>query len=557
MMMKMIQITTLSDSIQIDDLPYIYTKPIGELGGISTDRNQWQIDKTSEIAFEIKLILKKEKLVTDREFDELCDKFHHEVMEMKTEPPPRINIPYTLTTPAECQERAAGMILRDKRCEIAFDPGVGKTACVIYAINKMIRDQLDYNIENEESDDILFKVLITCPKRVCNQWKQEFKKHSRLYETFETLVLKDGSVKKKAETLSSFLNKNHPRTMVIVNHDAIWRSPLWQLIKKCYWDMIMVDECHRLGQPGGKFSMAVGRKSKFIAEYVVGLTGTPFPFHKLYGQGRLLSNNHFGTNFNVFKSQYCLSSHIDNAIGGYKNLTKLMEKFYSFAYRVSLDEVVDLPSQRDEIFYVNLSPGELKIYNELRKDYISQLEDGVITASNAAVKLMRLIQTCQGHSRTEDGDDVIFGDTKLKALESFIDDFPEDEKLVIFYLFTPDGQRIYEMLKKKGKRIGVIASWQDDYEKWQGDEIDIMVAQETAAALGLDSLKTARYAYDYSFGYSPITYKQKRARIMRRGQERSVVYYHLIARGTVEEIYYNALTNELDAIDAVLDEIRR
>jgi SNF2 family DNA or RNA helicase len=61
-----------------------------------------------------------------------------------------------------------------------------------------------------------------------------------------------------------------------------------------------------------------------------------------------------------------------------------------------------------------------------------------------------------------------------------------------------------------------------------------LVANPKSAAHGLTFVNCHVMVY-FSLNYSFEEYSQSRGRIMRKGQERNCVYFHLLMRGTIDE----------------------
>ena len=83
----------------------------------------------------------------------------------------------------------------------------------------------------------------------------------------------------------------------------------------------------------------------------------------------------------------------------------------------------------------------------------------------------------------------------------------------------------------------------------------MLVAQVAAGSVGID-LTRARIAIWYSLSYSLAEYLQARARILRPGQTRAVVFTHLIAKGTIDFEVYRALAARAEVVGAIVDGLR-
>jgi hypothetical protein len=79
----------------------------------------------------------------------------------------------------------------------------------------------------------------------------------------------------------------------------------------------------------------------------------------------------------------------------------------------------------------------------------------------------------------------------------------------------------------------------------------VLAAQIQAGSEGNDMTRS-RYQIYFSVGYSLTNYSQSLRRILRPGQERNVVYIHIIAKGTVDTKVYKALRDRKEIIEYVL-----
>ena len=80
--------------------------------------------------------------------------------------------------------------------------------------------------------------------------------------------------------------------------------------------------------------------------------------------------------------------------------------------------------------------------------------------------------------------------------------------------------------------------------------------QPKSGGVGVD-MTIAKYAVYYSLGYiSPGDYDQTRSRIRRHGQTRDVIWYHIVATDTVDELVYESIKNKKDTITGVIDGLK-
>ena len=79
----------------------------------------------------------------------------------------------------------------------------------------------------------------------------------------------------------------------------------------------------------------------------------------------------------------------------------------------------------------------------------------------------------------------------------------------------------------------------------------MLAVQIQAGSEGVD-FTAARYCVYYGLDFSLGRYEQSLARVHRPGQERPVIYTHIIARNTIDGKLYHALSHKRKVIDAIL-----
>jgi SNF2 family DNA or RNA helicase len=398
-------------------------------------------------------------------------------------------------------------------------------------------------------------VLVICPLSVVDVWPSEFAKHAPDNLAAEFCILNEGrSVAEKTKLMHRAFARGKTRNrpvVVIVNYESAWRDPLGAALLATPWDLVILDESHRIKSPGGKASMYCSRLG-LKAKRKLCLTGTPMPHSPLdvYGQYRFLDPGIFGTSFARFKAKYAVFGGFHNKqVKGYQNQAELNKRFYSIAFRVEKAEVLDLPEFNHNVRFCELGPAARKIYNEMEYTFYTEVKERVITASNALVKLLRLQQVTSGH--IEEIPDLGFEKTKL--LEDVLEDLPLDEPCVVFCRFDRDLDRVREVARRLGREYYELSGRARGLGAWQASKTgDILGVQIRSGGVGID-LTRSRYAIYYSLGFSLGDYEQSLARVHRPGQTRPVFYYHLVAKNTVDQKVYQALRDRKDAVKAVLD----
>jgi len=299
----------------------------------------------------------------------------------------------------------------------------------------------------------------------------------------------------------------------------------------------------------------------------IGLSGTPTPNSPLdiYGIYRFLDPDIFGTSYQRFQMKYAL-------MGGFENYTvlkiinqqELNQKVYSIADRVETEDVIELPDCSDIYVDCELSPKARKAYDEFYKEAILEFSSGTeLTAANVLVKQLRLAQITSGTVLDDDGHEHVIDTAKLDTLEELI--LSMDEPCVVFTRFRSEVKQIRAMIesfKQKGEKprtVCQIASGIDERDLFASGKADICVVNIQSGGVGLNELVRARYAFYYSTGYSSGDFEQSKARIRRPGSDltKKVLYYHIIAKNTMDEVIKKSIDKKLNIIQTVLQDFSK
>jgi SNF2 family DNA or RNA helicase len=421
---------------------------------------------------------------------------------------------------------------------LAMDMGTGKT-------------KVCFDLMNSYSG-ALRTILVTCPKSVCRTWEEENEKHGS--GAIALLNLKEGSVKKKTKLAENFLKATAgQQRMIVINHESVWREPFRSLVKSEVWDLLVADECHRAKSPGGKFSRFLGNNAPTFSTRI-GLTGTPMPRDPmdLYAQARFLEPGIYGTNFTRFKRRYGVWGGFQNRkLIGIANKEDLYNKLDSFCFRVKASEVLDLPPASHMKRFCELSSEESKSYKQMEDDLIADVGDGVVTAANALVRLLKLQQIVQGSITDDDGKLQRIGSTKQDLLRDLLEDLPPEEPVVVFARFRDDLDRIHEVCESTGRSSLELSGRVDELADWKAGRASVLAVQIQAGGIGVD-LSRSCYTIYYSPTFDMGAYEQSLARTHRPGQTRPTFYYHLLARGTIDTKIHAALRAKKNVVESVL-----
>jgi len=429
---------------------------------------------------------------------------------------------------------------------ISFDMGTGKTKLAI-----------DLIVNGNGGQPV--KVLVVCPRYVVGVWPSEVETHSPV-DFVVSAPEQPLSVSKRVDQLSRAKDLAVFREtffMAVVNYESLITDVMQAFLLSIKWDVIVLDESHRAKSPNGKQARFIRTKLRLAGAKRLCLTGTPAPHSPLdiWSQYHFLDPSIYGTSFHKFRARYAQCDDYNRPYN-WINGKEMNDLFYSIAFRVMATDVLDLPDRKNVNLYCTFEPSAQRIYNEMKKEMIVELKEGTITAANAAVKLLRLLQITGGYAPTDESDyerKICVSKAKATLLGDLLDDLGQDEPIIVFGVFHKDMDVIREVAESKGRSVSEVSgrTKRDQLDDWCAGRTNVLAANIRSASLGLD-LTRARYAVYYSPGYSAGDFDQSGRRIWRHGQDKSVTYYRLQVRGTADEGAYKALDGKLSLVEAVL-----
>lgn len=448
------------------------------------------------------------------------------------------------------------------------------------------------------------RVLIVCPKSVIDVWPTEFDKHMtpefrakyRVTPLAQRTTVGKSAAADKAEDLA-FLNGQV--AVAVINYDAVWRPEFARWLHGKEFKAIIYDEHHRAKGYSGRAAKFLGDLME-QADHRLGLTGTPMPHSPLdiFAQYRTLSKDIFGTVWGDFRMRYAVMGGFENKqVVGFQNEADMHARVDCISFRVMKRDVLTLPPVMHEIRHVELCPTARAVYKQMDDDLYAVLADmakveaeyerrerevrrqaagdmgryselmravdewraeqeiGEVTASNALVKILRLLQITSGVVELDDKTLQVIDDSKIKALVDLAEDLPAEEPLVIFSRFTRDIDIVREALAAQGRTCAVLDGRMNQLAEWQrGEFLDIAI-QIRAGGAGVD-LTRACYAVYFTQTHSLGDYDQSLARLDRPGQTRPVTYYHLISKRTIDEKIYAAHKQKRSVVEYILEGIK-
>ena len=277
-------------------------------------------------------------------------------------------------------------------------------------------------------------------------------------------------------------------------------GPLSHYTARRFWHVVIADEAHRLKAPRGVTSQRVaGLASQ--SSLRLALTGTPLPHSHLdaWGLMRFIDVDVFGHSYARFRLSYLRvaapherrapEASVTVRRGGAfdywmpDNLDRLRQKMAPATVRVEASDVLDLPPVTDQMRIIELSPAIAQQYRAMERTFVARTQDGVITAANAAVSVMRLQQIASGRVRDEDsGQQRIWDRGKEQALADIIVDIPGP--VVVFCRFVSDLAAVRGV--NPDRDHFELSGQRRELDEWRHSDNGVLAVQIQAGGEGID-----------------------------------------------------------------------
>ena len=427
-------------------------------------------------------------------------------------------------------------------------PGLGKTLTTIYSAEELKKQK---GIEH---------CLIICGINTLKQnWKKEIQKCSnescRIIgeKITKTGKVKYATIKERAEELYLPIDE----FFVIINVESLRDELVVEAIKnsKNHFDMIVLDECHKVKDPKSIQSKGMLKIAK-IAKYRYGLTGTLLINSPLDLFMPMKFIGHEKTSYTNFKNYYCEIGFQfgHQVILNYRNLEYLREELGSCSLRRTKD-LLDLPPKIIIPEIIEMEENQSKFYNELREGIVKEADRVNIKNTSLLGLVVRLRQasTCPSTLSTNKN----IHSCKIDRATELIDEIVSNgDKVVVFSTFKDPLYQIQSKLSHKS--FLCTGDQKDEYvseciDKFQNEsEVKVFLGTAQKMATGV-TLNAASYEIILDSPWTSADFEQMCDRIHRIGTKSTVMIYNLIAKDTIDERVWELVNDKKQMSDYILD----
>lgn len=331
-----------------------------------------------------------------------------------------------------------------------------------------------------------------------------------------------------------------PNNTVYMSFNSAIQDDTKSKLMKLKWDVIIVDESHKIKSHNSKTSKLVYLLSR-KCEYVWGLTGTPrgntdidifCQFHNMcISEWGNVSYTHFVDQCCDLDRKFFHGQMVKIPIGINKKYQPGWERNIAmYTQRVEYDEEDNMPDLN-----VNL----VELDYTATKEYL-QAEAGVVSIGDyestmtklAAVTKLHQIVNGFAYIYDEDGNRITHTIEHCKKLD-WLKNNVTDKPTVIVYRFEADKENISSLFEDK---------WTESVEDFKQGKYNILLLQ--CSRCESFNLQMCKHMIFYTLDYSYIKYNQMLHRIWRMGQVDDVVIDILIHKDTVETKIWNTVQNK-------------
>ena len=414
-------------------------------------------------------------------------------------------------------------------------PGLGKTTTSLTIL----------------ADQFNGPTLIVAPKRVAETvWAEEVTKWDHLKHLTVAKIL--GTPAQRMAALKSSCDAH------IVNLENL--SWLLEQPKASKFKNLIIDESSRFKDPSTKRFKALKKHLKNFDRRII-LTGTPTPqgIADLWSQVGILDlGQRLETSLTRFRDKYMLPDQVNrhtHVVYSWKLKLgadmQIQEKISDICYSLKAEDYLELPECTKLYHKIEIEKNVKAKYDQLRKDMVTDLGKGQITAPTAATLAGKLLQFTSGAIYGEDGETQEIHRAKLERLESIMEE--SSSPTLVFYHFKHSLQRLRLQFPE------AVVLDDDNIAAWRRGEIRMLLAHPQSGGIGINLQcnvgDTAQTVW-FDLPWSSENYIQANARIYRQGQEKPVIIHHLTLSNSIDQQVVKVLDGKINLQDALLDDLK-
>ncbi|MBZ5214602.1 DEAD/DEAH box helicase [Bacillus paralicheniformis] len=397
------------------------------------------------------------------------------------------------------------------------------------------------------------KILILVPASLVSQWVKELREKFLI----PAVEQKKSYVWEQCDVVVSSL-------------DTAKRSPHRETVLSIQYDVVIIDEAHKLKNNKTKNYEFVRSLKK---KYCLMLTATPIQnkIDEIFNLVSLLKPGHLGNESN-FNKDYTKQI---NSAEAHERLKSLINKVMIRNRRH--DTGITWTKRHVETVPISFSPTEQALYDEIKKLKTSHqhsssmfsimtLERECCSSREAVYMTLKNMldrKDCEApvisepviHHLIEKVNEVAQNSKALKVVE-LIQEL--DDKVIIFTEYRATQIYLQWFLQQNGiSSVPFRGGFKRGKKDWMKDlfrgKVQVLIATE-AGGEGIN-LQFCNKIINYDLPWNPMRLEQRIGRIHRLGQERDVYIYNMATKHTVEEHILKLLYEKIHLFEKVVGDL--
>ena len=391
--------------------------------------------------------------------------------------------------------------------------------------------------------------LVVAPASVVANWKKEI---ARFAPTLNVAVLNDLA----SDDRKSAIQQAQAGDVVLSTYGLLISEE--EPVTEKQWNIVCLDEAHSIKNASTK-SSAVCMKLQASRRLI--LTGTPIQNHlgELWNLFQFINPGLLGS-YEQFTQKYIAPIEVAHNKERQQQLKRIVQPF--MLRRTKQEVIAELPDKQEITLPVQLSNAEMAIYELIRKEAKSQLEEDASGNGAASVNALAMITKLRMASCAASLAQKKWSgqSSKLEAFSDLVSEIcSAGNHILVFSQFTSFLEMAREQLKAQGISDYLyldgstpLAKRNKMVEAFQAGKAAVFLISLKAGGLGLN-LTNANYVIHLDPWWNPAIEQQATDRAYRIGQQQKVTVYHLISEHTIEEKIVRLHQTKRDLADSLLE----
>ena len=466
--------------------------------------------------------------------------------------------------PLAYQKRSIKFLLERAHGGLLLNPGGRKTSITLATLKILFTQKM------------IRKVLVIAPKRPCyTVWPGEIEKWSDFNHLTYTIL--HGSKKDEALKIDAQIYIINPAGLMWLLGATKTKVPKQYIdkftgekkftmktvvqidmkrFKSFGFDVLVVDELTAFkNQSSDRYKLMKEVLPTFARRW--GLTGSVAAngLMDLFGQCYVLDMGRtLGRFITHYRKEYFDSDYheVNWTIkpGGEQ---RIYERLAPLMLRIEPDEMgVELPQLVQNIIEIELPDDARRIYDDLEKKMLADINGSKFVASNAASVSSKCRQVASGGifhypepvpgQRQAPREMVQLHDAKTEALLELVEEL-QQSPILVAYDFEHDLERLRRAFPKAVFTCDVeIKKFRAVEDKWNAGDIPVLFGHPQSIGHGLNLQGASHNVAWYTLTYDFEFYDQFNRRVLRSGNTTLRVFvHHLLAKNTIDFLIYDIL----------------